>query len=587
MFEDILNFFKGKRSEQKNSHSKRAPFIIAVCVLAIIIPTVFAIFYAYFYDDQASLKSTTIEIELYDDSDSLLFDQEVSETDISNSPMIEAFYGMLVNKKSVSSPIEEGATPNFKFTVTVSGAPEKYNCYFKEKYSNSYISDEKGTFFSVDEKYYNIFLNSEFSEAAYAEATPPTLITGNGESILATSVTWNYQKQNGDVVATNNCITSDEITTYKIGGGINLNFAIEPDSCYAEIYSLNGSVLFSGLSSDLPFVAIETGEAVEVKLKATWARKEGSNYFGQLNYHFNVILTNKAEFFISSSTAAPAEFIIISAKNIDDISKIVYTPKAIDSETDLSRLAVIDENADKAAISTLYSYVPIFVSDGEYTRAMLPFPPALPSGQFSFTLSIGATNQSFTVNVAKSYEGNTVTLAKDSSAISLATSADSLRTFEGILASITPPNQNMIFYRGAFATPEDHGFVKGYSYADNIVSSDELTAFTVKGNEYTAISSGGQSVRTLNIGIVVATGYCEHLGNYVAIDHGMGLRTWYCGLSAIDVRIGDILSKNEQIGKSGEQALLSESGVLLICTVYDNVINPNTILGKEIAYALQ
>jgi murein DD-endopeptidase MepM/ murein hydrolase activator NlpD len=97
-------------------------------------------------------------------------------------------------------------------------------------------------------------------------------------------------------------------------------------------------------------------------------------------------------------------------------------------------------------------------------------------------------------------------------------------------------------------------------------------------------AAGGMAVRALNVGTVVERGNCDYLGNYVVIDHGLGLRTWYCWLSSVDVDKGDVLAKGEQLGKCGTDGLLSSRGVLIICSVYHTLIDPDFILGKEIKY---
>ena len=80
---------------------------------------------------------------------------------------------------------------------------------------------------------------------------------------------------------------------------------------------------------------------------------------------------------------------------------------------------------------------------------------------------------------------------------------------------------------------------------------------------------------------MVYTGNCDYLGSFVVIEHGLGLRTWYCNLSNINVTVGDYVSRGEQIGRCGTHYTSCYDGFLVLCS-YDGVfINVNYCLYND------
>jgi murein DD-endopeptidase MepM/ murein hydrolase activator NlpD len=62
----------------------------------------------------------------------------------------------------------------------------------------------------------------------------------------------------------------------------------------------------------------------------------------------------------------------------------------------------------------------------------------------------------------------------------------------------------------------------------------------------------GTPVRAPIRGIVVATGNYFFNGNTVIVDHGRGLMSMYCHLSAINVRVGQSVSDGAVLGAVGK-----------------------------------
>lgn len=74
----------------------------------------------------------------------------------------------------------------------------------------------------------------------------------------------------------------------------------------------------------------------------------------------------------------------------------------------------------------------------------------------------------------------------------------------------------------------------------------------IRYHEGTDISApAGTKVRATARGRVIFSGYDGDLGNIVRIDHGNGLETWYGHMSARDVEVGEIVDRDQLIGRVG------------------------------------
>ena len=62
-------------------------------------------------------------------------------------------------------------------------------------------------------------------------------------------------------------------------------------------------------------------------------------------------------------------------------------------------------------------------------------------------------------------------------------------------------------------------------------------------------------VPAANHGTVVHAGRLAIYGNCVVIDHGLGVLTVYGHMSGVAVKVGDLVTKGQEIGKSGVTGL--------------------------------
>lgn len=105
------------------------------------------------------------------------------------------------------------------------------------------------------------------------------------------------------------------------------------------------------------------------------------------------------------------------------------------------------------------------------------------------------------------------------------------------------------------------GQVKGVRYplnADTVVTSpygnriDPMTGTSIRFHAGIDLRAKvGTEVISIFNGVVIGTGYSYAGGNYVRVDHGNGIISFYCHLSEILCEVGDVVNQYDVIALSG------------------------------------
>ena len=84
----------------------------------------------------------------------------------------------------------------------------------------------------------------------------------------------------------------------------------------------------------------------------------------------------------------------------------------------------------------------------------------------------------------------------------------------------------------------------------------------------------GTSILAYAGGTVTKTGWTNSYGNYIVIDHGGGLETYYIHLSGFDVSVGDSVSGGQLIGRMGKTGSATGSHLQFEVRVNGSAVNP-------------
>jgi murein DD-endopeptidase MepM/ murein hydrolase activator NlpD len=590
VFKDIKKFFsdlfKGLKSKQI---AKFTPIIAIVCLLAILIPTLIAVWQVYFKKDEALVGSDEVSVSLYDAKGALLSESSVAESNLNVSPLVDVFYNLYLSKAITEvAPDLTDKKPNYKVNLSYGDSKAHFSCYFTESAESSYILDADGRFYTIDASYYGRFLDMEYSDAVYSSATPPTLMTKDGETVIPYSASWSYKKLDGTVKSSESLTTSVARHTYSASGSIGLNFSKAPDFCAVIVTDTLGNEIYHGDLDGLSSVTANVGEHLRFSVEAEWNNRKDADSFGTIKYNFELLFKNLATFSISSSEAHPGSYLIISAFDIEDGTSPIYTP-----DTSIENASNIFNYTGDATASAYFSYIdaldfleyfkPSFFKDGSALKAILPIPYNTPEGDFIFTLSSGVATSTYKVQITSGNGSDIIPLKSSDESVVAAISKKAMDEVLDLADALSRSSQGAPIFRGEFLSPLSQNYTRVYSYGDGFTLEDEpLEKLSALGNAYLSSTSEGRRVCASNIGVVIKTGQTSHLGSFVVVDHGGGILTWYCNLSDFNVREGDVVAKGEIIGKSGELMLVDGDGFLLLFSVKGTFVDPSLILGKEI-----
>ncbi len=510
----------------------------SLIILTILFPTLLAVLNVIYTNGELSgSRSSATIVELYDIDDKLLY-SENSDYRYEREDSLVAIFTAIYNNLQKCPPVSENiltATP-LKVRLSLGNTHTVLTCHFSFTSAGSYCYDESGQYYTIPTVYSEYFLNSYFAEILYDEATIPRLYTADGDTIISKNTVWKYKSLDGSTKTAKLLNDTSEIRLYNTTGSIALEFDNEPDYCLVRIYE-NGIMIFEGSLGELPFVTLDSSTTLDMTVRAVWDHENGRQGYGEINYDFNVMIHNRATFEISDSKMSRGEFILLSANNVADASKLIFS------------------SPDTAL-------TPRFYVSGDTAYSLLPYPKDCLSDKMVFTLSYGVSGRTFTVEL-------------DTASTPTANLSDmAFGVFDLDISAMKYNNSEHVFLSGSSLTPTEQGFSQVTSFGEHVkFGSYPLISILT---EY-ACDSYGAFIGACFGGKVTLTGESPIIGKYAVIDSGMGLKLWYCGLGAIDLKEGDYAAVGDSVGKTSSLSTGRGEGFSLIVTCYDSLLSTEVI----------
>ena len=521
--------------------------IAILCIIIAFIPTYIAVTY-YFVKDSAP-DDGYYTVSILDENG-----VEISLEGTNENKVAEAVLKMNKKMYAAESTPPENTLPEKYFDISVSSADgaSTFRYYFStEKEEKSVVYDNAtGHYFFINFDDAKHFLSLPCAYPLYASSALPTLSIFGGDDVLPTEGAWKYKSVSGSMVDSNHFETVENAAIHAMNSNTKLSFSVAPDRCSVKV-TQNGKTVAEGEGLEcIPYDKLDKG-SLSFEIFAEWTSSD--KYAGYAKYRFTSTVGLAPEFFINKTSIQSGEFVLVYAKNVSAPQKIEFSS------------------------SPAINYTPVFFEENGLVYALIPIDKNLEAPQkYTFEFKYGEITSVATLNVTqreikdRDYDCSSITVSRTDKA---------LKDYHKLLGEIGLKYESTRYFSEKFTdysleyTSDIATIVLGYGHRR--IPSNGDTAFRLDGVDYFIAS--GTNVTAVASGKVVAVGTNELLGNYVVIDHGLGLKTWYCNLGETLTSVGAIIARGDAIGKPGTTGYKNTGGVYLITTVMNIPVCPYSL----------
>ena len=519
--------------------------IWAVCLVALFIPTYIGI-WAYTSAQKSPVRSSAVtRMELTDLTGTVFaFDRETAAEGFEDG-ILAYFLALNDASKAVGSLPEPLIDDSYFKAVYYSyDLSTTYRYYFSADPDNSYYVDSDGNAYKIPSDSASAFIQSAYGMCIFPASTPPIMTFGQGGTeILPVSMTWQCLGYGNTYKPVDAPVASgDGRTAVTILGGLDLIFTTEPDYLLVNIKQ-NGETVYDDLYENIAAFTFTEGSGLSVSVTAKWYEDDERGAFGEAVYEFDANVQPAPVFYLGETAIQPGEFVVLSGKNVTDISKISFS-----SEPSIN-------------------YTPVFYQDGDFVRALIPISVELPdAASYTFTVACGGVTQTINLTIeSKTFKSKDVDVSSQSLAEKY--TPDTLKEFSDGAAMYLTTACETRYWDGLFSEGVDDRYITAgfgiYRTLTGTYGSGE--SYRNPGVDY-IVNEGDQAIAA-NAGEVIFVGEFTLTGKTVIVEHGFGLKSLYAYLGEVSVAVGDIVKTGDVIGAVGTtgftSAMASSTGFTL------------------------
>ena len=527
-----------------------------IFILLLFIPTYLAV-WSYVRSQDASVEDSraVVKMSILDpDGGTYIFSPENEGEDaekLNREAASEIEFLTALNKNADEQEAMPDAIADARtFTVTYDGFNRRsiYEYYFTDDPGAAFFKDPDGKIFKIRSEDASAFLCKDYAACLYNGSEYPVLTIGNA-TVLPLQLDWRYQLFNGTYRPLDT-VTTPEMHNYRMNARLAFSFNLEPDVIDITVYD-GETIIYKDNYANLSQISITEQKQLRFHIEAKWYEVDGKEGQGEAVYDFMATVNAPASFHLNTTTITNGEFCMITVKDKPDDADILFT-----AEPDLG------------------GFVPTFVEDGDYYRALIPVNYSNPSGVYTFTLSCDGVTQELILNVAEK-EYLEVGMSVSQSVIDATRTEATLASYDEIMTPVAK-SLNIAtdhLFEGTFATgaPDVAQIRAGYG---RIRVINKGASYQNPGVVY--MVSEGHEVSAVNNGVVIYVGETDLSGVTVVVEHGLGLKSWYKNLSEALVGVGDTVNKGDVIARSGATGFCDMPSVQIDLTVFDVPVCPYT-----------
>ncbi len=540
----------------KNKKLFKKILISVIVVLLIFIPS-FLILLNYFTVEDTPPTGDEISVSVYD-GDALLFSEsEIKQNALPTS--LVSIFDSILNGLTEQNAADTSATSPLVITHTVKENTKSYICYFFIDGSDrNFLVDEAGKYYKIAQNDAMLFLTSSYAQSLYSTAIPPKLYSSADVLIAPESAEWYYKNASQKYLLASGIETSENKSTYDMAGALGIEFDIAPDECVMEVYK--SGIIFAKINgTDLSKITVTPGTVLNFEITATWKETEKSDFYGTIKYNFDAILRDRADFIVNKTSLSAGDFLVLACTNILDPDKIEF-----ESSPDIG-------------------FAPKYFESNEMVYAIIPFEANLSSGTYSLSFTYGAASETIDIDLARPNASDDVILTPEKDIyFSNYISDKAISNFDDILNATSDDLPDYLYFDGAFLDYTENGATETYQFNTRFQNSTGTEDHTLYGSVFTFSDQSGAPIKAVNNGRVINCGYSDHIGNFVVVEHGLGLKTIYAHLGAINVQADDIVLKGQSIGRSGRINGYDTESFLLLTYFFDTPINYSCLSGTAL-----